>query len=36
VIAPGAGTSFGFQGTWHASDANPTAFTLNGSACATR
>lgn len=36
VIAPGASTSFGFQGTWHSSDASPTAFTLNGAACTTR
>lgn len=36
VIAPGASTSFGFQGTWHSSDASPTAFTLNGVACTTR
>jgi len=34
-IAPGATTSFGFQGTWSASSASPTAFTVNGSACAT-
>jgi len=31
-IAPGASVSFGFQGTWHTSDASPTAFALNGSA----
>jgi hypothetical protein len=36
VIAAGASTSFGFQGTWHTSDASPTAFTLNGSACTIR
>lgn len=33
TLAPGANTSFGFQGTWTASDAAPTAFTLNGVAC---
>jgi hypothetical protein len=33
---PAAGSvAFGFQGTWTASDASPTAFTLNGTACAT-
>ncbi|MFL6115148.1 MAG: cellulose binding domain-containing protein, partial [Catenulispora sp.] len=32
-VAPGASTSFGFQGTWSASSASPTAFTVNGSAC---
>lgn len=30
---PGASTSFGFQGTWTASDAAPAAFTLNAKAC---
>jgi len=35
TINAGAGTSFGFQGTWQASDASPTAFTLNGAVCAT-
>jgi hypothetical protein len=35
TIAPGANVSFGFQGTWTANDANPTGYTLNGSACAT-
>ncbi|MBS2966936.1 cellulose binding domain-containing protein [Actinocrinis puniceicyclus] len=30
VIAPGASVSFGFQGTWSASDAAPSAFTVNG------
>ncbi len=34
TIAPGGNTSFGFQGTWNSSDATPTAFTLNGTACA--
>ena len=32
-IAPGANTSFGFQGTFTTNDNSPTAFTLNGSAC---
>jgi len=32
-IAPGAATTFGFQGTWSANDSAPTAFTLNGAAC---
>jgi cellulose binding protein with CBM2 domain/putative Ig domain-containing protein len=32
-IAPGGNAQFGFQGTWSASDASPTAFTLNGAAC---
>jgi hypothetical protein len=31
---PAAGsTSFGFQGTWTGSDASPTSFSVNGSAC---
>src|SRR5215469_12170274 len=30
-----ANTSLGFQGTWISSDAVPTAFTLNGTACTT-
>jgi len=34
-IAPGANTSFGFQGTYSGSFANPPSFTLNGSACTT-
>lgn len=33
-IPPGNSTSFGFQGTWTSNDANPTAFRLNGTACA--
>ncbi|WP_030437591.1 cellulose binding domain-containing protein [Actinoplanes subtropicus] len=33
TIAPGANATFGFQGTWSASDAAPTAFTVNGTAC---
>ena len=32
-IAPGANTSFGFQGTYSGSFANPPSFTLNGSTC---
>jgi len=35
TIAAGASTSIGFQGTWTASDAAPTSFTVNGTACAT-
>jgi len=34
-IAPGANTSFGFQGTYSGSFANPPSFTLNGSTCTT-
>ncbi len=34
-IAPGASVgAFGFQGTWSGTNAKPTSFTLNGSACA--
>lgn len=33
VLAGGASADFGVQGTWHASDPAPTAFTLNGTAC---
>jgi alpha-galactosidase len=33
VISPGGNISFGFQGTWNASDAAPTSFTLNGTTC---
>jgi endo-1,4-beta-xylanase len=33
AIAPGGNTSWGFQGTWTSSDAAPTAFSVNGSAC---
>jgi alpha-galactosidase len=33
AIGPGASTSFGFQGTWNASDAAPGSFTVNGTAC---
>ncbi|MEU7941250.1 glycoside hydrolase family 11 protein [Microbispora bryophytorum] len=32
-LAPGATTSFGFQGTYSGSNPNPSAFSLNGSAC---
>jgi len=35
TIAPAASVNFGFQGTWHTSDASPTSFTLNGSPCTT-
>ena len=35
TIAPGGNTSLGFQGTWTNSDAVPTAFTVNGTACTT-
>jgi Cellulose binding domain len=34
TISPGANTSFGLQGTWTSNDSPPTAFTLNGIACA--
>jgi endoglucanase len=34
TINPGASTSFGFQGAFSASNATPTSFTLNGTACA--
>ncbi|MFC1438635.1 cellulase family glycosylhydrolase [Streptacidiphilus sp. N1-10] len=33
TIAPAADVSFGFQGTWAASDAAPSGFTLNGTPC---
>jgi O-glycosyl hydrolase len=33
IAANGGTTSLGFQGTWSASDAVPTAFTVNGTAC---
>ncbi|MBS2966870.1 cellulose binding domain-containing protein, partial [Actinocrinis puniceicyclus] len=33
AIAPGGNVQIGFQGTWSANDTNPTAFTLNGTAC---
>ena len=32
-IAAGSNVSFGFQGTWTASDAAPTGFAVNGVAC---
>ncbi len=35
TIAAGTSASFGFQGTWTTSDASPTTFTLNGTACTT-
>jgi hypothetical protein len=34
-IAPGASATFGVRGTWHISNAAPTAFTLNGAICQT-
>ncbi|NUP53450.1 MAG: alpha-L-arabinofuranosidase [Catenulispora sp.] len=33
TVAAGGSTSFGFQGTWSANNASPTAFTVNGAAC---
>ena len=33
TIPAGGNTSLGFQGTWTSSDAAPTAFTINGTAC---
>ncbi|MFD6609745.1 cellulose binding domain-containing protein [Micromonospora chalcea] len=33
VIAPNGSATFGFQGRWGASDAPPTAFSLNGAPC---
>jgi len=35
LIAPGNAVNFGIGGTWHASDAPPTAFRLNGGTCTT-
>ncbi|HZR49703.1 MAG TPA: arabinofuranosidase catalytic domain-containing protein [Streptosporangiaceae bacterium] len=35
TIAPGTSTSLGFQGTWNTSDAVPSSFTVNGTACST-
>ena len=35
TIAAGGSTSLGFQGTWTTSDAVPTSFAVNGTACAT-
>lgn len=34
-IPPGESRSFGFAGEWRSNNANPTSFTLNGSACST-
>jgi hypothetical protein len=33
TIAPGGNTNFGFNGSWNGSNASPTAFSLNGTAC---
>jgi cellulase/cellobiase CelA1 len=33
TLAPGASTSFGFQGTYSGTNNSPTAFTVNGSTC---
>lgn len=33
TISPGGSQSFGFQGTWAASDAAPASFRVNGTAC---
>ena len=33
TIASGASITDGFQGTWTSSDANPTSFSVNGTAC---
>jgi O-glycosyl hydrolase len=33
IAAAGGSTSLGFQGTWSASDAVPTTFTVNGTTC---
>jgi hypothetical protein len=35
IIAAGSSASLGFNGTWTTSNPNPTAFTLNGTACTT-
>jgi hypothetical protein len=35
LIAPGNAVNFGIGGTWHASDAPPTTFRLNGGTCTT-
>lgn len=35
ALAPGASTSFGFQGTHTGTNQNPTGYTLNGTACTT-
>lgn len=34
TLAPGASTSFGYQGTYSGTYASPTSFSLNGTACA--
>ncbi len=34
-ISPGDSTSLGFNGSWTGSNPNPTAFTVNGTACST-
>jgi hypothetical protein len=34
AISAGGNASFGFNGSWTSNDASPTAFTLNGAACA--
>jgi cellulase/cellobiase CelA1 len=33
TIAPGASTSFGFQAAYRANGADPTAYSVNGTAC---
>ena len=33
TIAPGSSITDGFQGSWTSSDANPTSFSINGTAC---
>jgi acetylxylan esterase len=33
AISPGGSVSFGFQGTWTTSDAAPSSFKVNGTAC---
>jgi len=33
TIAPGGTANFGFNGSWNGSNASPTAFALNGTAC---
>ena len=33
AIAPGASITDGFQGSWATSDASPTSFSVNGTAC---
>ncbi|MFK0192016.1 cellulose binding domain-containing protein [Kitasatospora sp. NPDC090308] len=36
AIAPGSSVSFGFNGSWSTANTAPTAFTLNGAACAVK